>query len=107
MRAMRSGRGVGLSTLDFASTPRLAFAVPPAAGADAHDRRLGNMKTAARFDPDPGGRELVPAAKLRERNAKAVRDGDQGIAAARCVVNRMRRGRSRGRYRHDKGFDTV
>ena len=76
MRAMRSGGGIGFRTIDFASAPRLAFSVASPGAAGAHNGRLGNMKTSARFDPDSGCGKLVPAAKLRERDAEPVSNGN-------------------------------
>ena len=54
------------------------------------------MKAAARVDLDAGGGELVPAAKLGERYAEAIGNGDQGVAAARGVVDGVRDGEAAG-----------
>ena len=76
MSAMPNGGGIGFGPVDFASAPGLAFAVAAPGAAGAHNGGLGNMKTSARFNPDSGCGKLVPAAKLRERDAEPVSNGD-------------------------------
>ena len=53
------------------------------------------MQAAARLDPDAGG-DAVPAAQLAQRDAEAVGDGDQGIAAADGVKAGAREGSATG-----------
>ena len=61
-------------------------AAAAAGGRGADYGGFGYVEAVACFDTDAGGGELVPAAKLRERNAEAIGDGNQGVAAPRGVV---------------------
>jgi hypothetical protein len=64
--------------------------VRAAAGAGSSgtdDCGLGNVETAAGVHANAGGGELVPAAKLRERDAETIGDGDQGVSATGGVVD--------------------
>ena len=61
-----------------------------AGGGGAHYGGFGNVEAATCVDANAGGGELVPAAKLREGDAEAIGDGDEGVAATRCVVDGVR-----------------
>lgn len=76
--------GIGAGDLAGASGLALSMA-NVAAGAD--QRRLGDVEASACNDLDAGAGKFVPAAELGEGDAKAVRDGDQCVAAAGGVVD--------------------
>ena len=61
------------------------------------------MQAAAGFDFDAGN--LVPAAQLIERDAEAIRDGDQRIAPAHGVEPGVRGGRGGRRHRNHQRLD--
>ena len=66
---------------------------------------FGYAKPAARFDLDAG--QLVPAPQLSERNAEAICNGDQRIAAAHGVEPRVRGRRKRRRNRHHQSLQRL
>jgi len=91
---------------DFVRAGGLAFSVA-AAAAGANQCGFGHVEAPAGLNLDARGGELVPAAKLGERDAKTVGDGDQGVAAAGGVVEGVCRGAGSLRYGHNQGLDAI
>lgn len=74
------------------------------------DRRrggLGHVETASGDELGACGGKVVPAAEIGEGDAKAVGDGDQSVAAARCVEDHA--GGSSGwlRLGNDQGVQAL
>ncbi len=72
-----------------------------------YQSRLGHMQPASRLNSHACAGEVVPAPQLRQRDSKAVGDGNQRIAAPGGVVHHARRRRQYWRHGHNQSPDAL
>jgi hypothetical protein len=78
-----------------------------AASGDGRSGWLGDVEAASGDELGAGAGKMVPAAEIGEGDAKAVRDGDQSVAAASCVEDHSRGSGGGWRLRNDQGIQAL
>ncbi len=78
-----------------------------AARRDRRCGRLGHVDAAAGGNFDIGAGDMIPAAEVGKRDAEAIGDGHQSVAAAGSVKDHAGGGGCTGRLRNDDGIEAL
>ena len=108
-RSGRASRASAASPADFAAADVWVFAAcgAPRRRRDARDACAGSATCSRRPGSTLMPVDVVPAPQLAQRDAEAVGDGDQRIAPARGVEQRVQRRRSDRGHRNHQRLDTL